>query len=210
MVLSLLFIMIVLLLIGSFTDNNIYYGLAFIALALMVLVATFSGSAVVIIVPLLIGLAFLFMGLGLTIFSAMENRGIDIGNYAGIPFYGGMGFIFNTLLLYDIYKLIACSKKVVATYMGCDRYPVAKGPDQYTPKFSYCFNGRKYLNATGSTYTAKKISKKYDYSAEYKIYVDPRNPNIIMDSRKLRLFDFFCLFSGIFCFGLIYDALFVI
>ncbi len=112
-----------------------------------------------------------------------------------------IGFAMMFILL-GIYtgplKVLQCAEKIEATYVGADEYRV-KGRTSYTPKFAFEKNGRTYCNATGQSYSKRKI-KKFTEGEKYTVYINPQNPNNMCVGRWPSGSSWLLICVGLLCF----------
>ena len=188
--------------IGLSGINMVFFGMGLLILGMMLLLCVGNRMTTSPVMGMLIGATFLLAGAGIAILSALEKHGIDTGNWMVLPVCGGLGILFFGLFFFDIYKLLRCSKKIMATYKGCNRYHSTKGPDLYVPIFSYKWDEKTFQASTGFGYTLRKLNKKYTFDEQYPIYLNPHNANIITEKKKLHFWDYFCVIAGLFCLAL--------
>lgn len=117
--------------------------------------------------------------------------------------FSGLGIMMSSASTIRIYALLHCKKKIEAVYSGehVERY--RRGFDYYYPIFQYTYNENSYYQQTVEHYFERKL-KKMTIGDTYKIYVDPKHPQMCMFKRKLNIiavgsimFGAMCVFFGL-------------
>ena len=116
----------------------------------------------------------------------------------------GFGIMMSSASTIRIYALLHCKKKIEAVYSGehVERY--RRGFDYYYPIFQYTYNENSYYQQTVEHYFERKL-KKMTIGDTYKIYVDPKHPQMCMFKRKLNIIAVGSIMLGVMCvfFGLL-------
>lgn len=180
-----------------FSPYDVLYigiGVLLIGIALLVAVIT-HGTAHVFLAIIFTGI-FLFTGISIIVLTTLEKRGIDTGNMGGVLICGVVSASLFSLFFYDLWKVLRCTEKIMGQYKGCKRVPTAKGPTYYEPIFAYEWQGRKYKYSTGTTYTGRRINKKYQADGIYPIYLNPNRLGVITDRKRITFLDVQLLIWG--------------
>ena len=131
------------------------------------------------------------------IFSALGDAYDEYAQYAYAVFLGNMGVLFIFTFMTQLYRLANCTETVTARYHNCKTVYSHK-TWYYAPIFTYCWEGREYTSQAPSSYSRRKITKKYVFDHEYTIYIDPKEPEVIIEEKKLTFSSFLSLFVGVF------------
>ena len=140
--------------------------------------------------------------IALLIFFALGDPYDEYAQYACAVLFGDLGVLFIFTFVSQLYRLSHCTRTVTARYHNCKTVYSHK-TWYYAPIFTYCWEGREYTSQAPSSYSRRKITKKYVFDHEYTIYIDPKEPEVIMDEKKLSFSSFLSLFMGIFSFFIV-------
>lgn len=130
------------------------------------------------------GVLFFLMGISILIFSYGYQK-IFWKDYTALSFLAGMGMLFYSVFVMDVWKLISCKQKVMAECTGCRTNYNHRSPDTYTPLFSYEWEGQAYHNISSGLSISKRKIMKYHSGEQYQIYINSNNPMVIRVSRRL-------------------------
>lgn len=122
-------------------------------------------------------------------------------NYMKYVILTGIGLIMVIFGAYSVLRKLRCRHKISATFRGVGRIQ-AFHTFRYFPKFTFCYEDRRYSGTPWETYGSdKKIRKRYREGEKYDIYIDPGNPENFALHRGLGQTGrfLFVIFMGIAC-----------
>lgn len=185
--------------IMAIIDEFFMMGVIIITFGLLFLSCLFHGDAASKVGLILMALYALVWG-GLICVTPLVLKYTDWNRmYGGYVLMTGFAMMFILLGLYTgLLKVIQCTERVEAIYVGADEHRV-KGNTSYTPKFAFERNGRTYCNTTGQTYSRRKI-KKFAEGESYSIYINPKNPNNMCVGRAPSGSSWLLICMGLLCF----------
>ena len=112
---------------------------------------------------------------------------------------GGISILAFSYFFYEVYALLRCTEEVPATLLSVEKKPLGKSSSmQYRPVYSYQWQGQYFEQKGKVSFNARYVEKKYAQTGSCTIYINPNDPEMFCDQKKLEGEDFITLLAGIF------------
>lgn len=170
-------------------------GIMLLILGIFMLVLTVNKFAVSRLWTIWYGLLLVLTGCAILLF-AWGYPIFFCRDFSGYALISGMGLLFYSVAMMNIWKLVVCREKIMAEYTGCRTIHSFRGPDTFIPRFSYERGGEHYYDIEGGYGCSARKIKQYQRGEQYEVYIHPHSPQIIRTSQGIRGMDMLLLLLG--------------
>lgn len=163
----------------------LFFGIAFLLLGAGMLVLAIQKKAADLVAAIGCGVILMLMGAGTVVTSAGTILFGWNQELSCTVILGGIGMLFAAIAVFDIYKIYRCTQLVQAKCVRIQMYHINKNPDKYAPVYGVTWDGDYFEVETGIRYTKRSI-KDFETGEYYPVYLNPKNPRMVRDHRKIR------------------------
>lgn len=110
----------------------------------------------------------------------------------------GIGLLCISVVIFNISNFFTCKKVILGQYTGYNRYSSTHGITLYSPIFDYEIDGIKYHTQCFYGIKYNQLQATYEIGNTYEIFINEKNPNLIIVERKIKFNNLFLLMFGIF------------
>lgn len=186
---------VILLVAGIGTKNGMLGGIAVAVLGIVMLIEAVVTQREYAVWGICVGAVICAMGVVLMLAAWMRRfLWFDEMLEYGICFVG-IGLIFFLMLALDVYKIVTCSESVRAQFSGCVWHYGGKSPDTYSATYHIPWQGRQYEATSNLGYSKRKMKKRVT-GEWYSVYINPRNPQMVREHRRVTVNDVLFLMIG--------------
>lgn len=144
-----------------------------------------------------VGIVLCVMGSGMLVASIgsallVWRKDIDFGIF-GL----GLGMLLLVVPVIDVYKFIVCKECIEVRCAHVMTMRARYAVELYSPIYEFEWEGKSYRTQSGKTYSKRK-SKWFGVGRKCYIYIDPKNPMLCCEDKKLSLLSVFACVLGIF------------
>jgi len=106
--------------------------------------------------------------------------------------FTSLGLFLSMMSVELIVRYFKCNTMIIGEYCGLKFVNRYRGNENYSPVFSYTYNGMKYKTNSFFAYSRKKLDKRYSKGCKYEIYINPEHPNDMV-SKNMFPFNIFII-----------------
>lgn len=104
------------------------------------------------------------------------------------------GSVFFAVPIYNVYCIFNCNKSINGMFLGSNQY---RG--RSAPIFSYKYENKVYKTQSQQIFAKRKVDKKYKKGREYKVYINEKNPNVVIVTKRIGFGDILMFIMGTLC-----------
>lgn len=170
-----------------FADTSVsFIGIMFIFLGIAMLLFTSNGLATSKLALFASIYLIIFGSSFVVIWYLVENNNLHESYYM-IDMGLGVGIMFLLTFFYKISKFFICTLRIKAEYLYCNIY-TTRTVVSYSPIFRFSYNNNSIENSVGEVLSKRQI-KKYKEGEMYDVYINPKNPYMMLLKKNIRFSD---------------------
>lgn len=138
------------------------------------------------------------IGIGMVLWGAAVLLLSYWNSHYGMQFMmASVGVLMVWLGILMAVKTLQCKQSVPAVLLDYN-FEYYRGRQTSYPVFRYSYEGKNYQNRSAQGLSKRRAQKRYEIGQTYDLYINEKDPNYCVVSRRIQWVEVLCLLIGLF------------